>query len=861
LASIPPAPRPDNVTPEPTPPASPPVPEAPEEGPGEDAKLTFGEWFKKNRFYLIALALLAGLLYWKFGLTGTWNLVLAGLGLGFVIFIHELGHFAVAKWCDVHVETFSVGFGPALPGCQFKWGETVYKLALFPLGGYVKMLGEGDDEGGENNPRSYKNKKVRQRMAIISAGVIMNVILAAVCFTVAFTLGKERKAGVFGMIDSGKEAWRKGIPAGAKLKQVGSRVGTPKRPVYFDDLLRAVLATADGEQLKITYEVYEPLGSPDAKPSEYTALVTPPTEESAFGKRPMIGVSWAPSLKLMPEKARATLHRPYPPKSAAAAARAATPELHRGAVVLASSDPNAPAEWMNFDPPVEFGSGDEFALAQRFQELTDRPLKLRVRRGAEVKDVEVPLASFDFGDRIVAMTNPEKGYEVDPLPPDPRQPGSGELDYFAYRRRLQLLAGQFAVIRVERANHTTQDLLVPPAYHATLGVRMGLGPVLARREGSKAVEAGVEEKDLLQEVVLADAATGERRQFVLSRGDSDPADQVVGGLGAARLRSAPLLVDPLRLPDELRAWAHGREKVMVTLTVLRTDNGKERAPKTLPPVEWDKRWEFDNEQPLAATSPLAIPELGLAFRVETRVEEGPPAGDGLREGDVIKGFSVKGYKFEADGSVADLEQEDKKTLEADQWAWAFSILQQHKVRELKLTVERKDGTHEVAVMPEPDRSWPLVERGLGPVYLQDQTVVQKADGVGDAVWMGADETVGIILDVYYTIRGILTGRISMTNMGGPVTIGVVAYQHAGTSFVELIFFLGMISANLAVINFLPVPFLDGGHMMFLTYEGLRGKPAPETVQLILTYAGIIMLLLLMGTVIVMDVLKVRMFFF
>src|SRR6478672_5312238 len=86
-------------------------------------------------------------------------MAIVAVGLGLVIFIHELGHFLAAKWCDVHVETFSIGFGPALPGCSYKWGETTYKLALFPLGGYVKMIGEGGENDEEDtDPRSYKNK-------------------------------------------------------------------------------------------------------------------------------------------------------------------------------------------------------------------------------------------------------------------------------------------------------------------------------------------------------------------------------------------------------------------------------------------------------------------------------------------------------------------------------------------------------------------------------------------------------------------------------------------------------------------------------------------------------------------------------
>ncbi|HXT59955.1 MAG TPA: site-2 protease family protein, partial [Pirellulales bacterium] len=68
------------------------------------------------------------------------------LGIGMVIFVHELGHFAVAKWCGVKCEKFYLGFdigGWKL--CKFRWGETEYGIGILPLGGYVKMLGQEDN--------------------------------------------------------------------------------------------------------------------------------------------------------------------------------------------------------------------------------------------------------------------------------------------------------------------------------------------------------------------------------------------------------------------------------------------------------------------------------------------------------------------------------------------------------------------------------------------------------------------------------------------------------------------------------------------------------------------------------------------
>ena len=88
------------------------------------------------------------------------------IGIGLVIFFHELGHFAVAKWCDVFVERFSIGFGPIL--WSRKYGETEYALSAIPFGGYVKMLGQDDMDPSQltseeiaKDPRSYSAKSGR----------------------------------------------------------------------------------------------------------------------------------------------------------------------------------------------------------------------------------------------------------------------------------------------------------------------------------------------------------------------------------------------------------------------------------------------------------------------------------------------------------------------------------------------------------------------------------------------------------------------------------------------------------------------------------------------------------------------------
>lgn len=112
--------------------------------------------------------------------------------LGVLIFVHELGHFATAKWVDIEVPRFSIGLGPKMFG--FTRGETEYVVAWLPLGGYVRMAGMDDMEaleGGEHDAseakssgRDFESKSLPARALVISAGVIMNVLFAWLLFSI-----------------------------------------------------------------------------------------------------------------------------------------------------------------------------------------------------------------------------------------------------------------------------------------------------------------------------------------------------------------------------------------------------------------------------------------------------------------------------------------------------------------------------------------------------------------------------------------------------------------------------------------------------------------------------------------------------
>jgi regulator of sigma E protease len=859
LASSSDSQRPDHVTPQPAaeplrrPKAAPPEP--------DDAQLSPGAWLMRNGAYLVLAALALVALYRYFGLSGLASLLLVAVGLGLVIFVHELGHFMVAKWCDVYVQTFSIGFGPALPGCLFKYGETAYKIAVFPLGGYVQMLGEGTEtEEDENNPRSYKNKPVGQRMMIISAGVIMNVLLALVCFVIVFMAhGKSQPAGEIGPVEPGNRAWEKGIPSGAVVNRIGNVAATPSQPLYFSDVRAAVMDSSKGQQITIGYEVYKPgpgtaEGSPQYEVVKREVLVEPRKEDR--DPVPMIGV-WFPDTVQVATK-DAGRDRPIPTykDSAAAAARRAFP-WHAGDIVLATTDPDHPEQLADM-PPLQADDpkseqAHTFELARRWQALAGQSMTLRIRRqGGKTEDVATEPALFQWGDVIVGTTDPDHPNQVTPLPPDPRNPtkvdGQQLGDYFEFRRREQRLAGQFMTFRVRRASkgHEEEELIVPPAYHRTLGTRMRMGKVAGIREGSAAALAAVQKGDILKEVVLSREGHKDDKLHVA----------ISEGVPGARV------VDPVRLPDELRRWAnaHLKEKgdvVRAEMTVVRHNPqpGKELVTVTLAPVDWDPSWQFDREEPRGLSAPLAIPELGLAYQVDSFVEDvlpGSPADKaGLQKKDVVKAVRLK--ELASPPKDGPWLPKDAKDQALDQWPRLFLLLQEADFPDVTLRVERGGQTNEIALQTVPDPTWPQDSRGL---LLMPDLRLQKADSLGEAIKLGMYDTGTYILEVYNNLRGMLTGRISAENIGGPITIGTTAYQFAQLGVWEFLFFMGVISINLAVINFLPIPFLDGGHMVFLLYEKVRGRPATEHVQAIATYAGLLFLLLVMVCVFYLDIKRV-----
>jgi len=149
--------------------------------------------------------------------------VIAMLVLGLLVFLHEGGHFLVARWSGVRILRFSIGFGPRLFGWQR--GETEYAVSLLPLGGYVKMAGEQREEHSED-PRAFLAQPVGVRARIVAAGPFVNVLVSMAALWIALVTGYPELLPTVGrVIDE--------MPAHAAGLQVGDRIlavnGTPVR--------------------------------------------------------------------------------------------------------------------------------------------------------------------------------------------------------------------------------------------------------------------------------------------------------------------------------------------------------------------------------------------------------------------------------------------------------------------------------------------------------------------------------------------------------------------------------------------------------------------------------------------------------
>ncbi|UCG56978.1 MAG: site-2 protease family protein [Phycisphaerales bacterium] len=679
----------------------------------------------KSKSYLIhsRLALLviiaAAIVYFVGGhIRMSWNIFLAVMGFSAVVFIHECGHFFVAKVSKVKVQTFSVFLPPVLLGVRrtengFRFrilprffpkeddpegdgllsftvgkggpaGETEYRIGLIPVAGYVKMLGQ-EDVGADKqvtDPRSFGNKPTGIRMAVIAAGVTFNVIAAVVLMMAVYLIGINRLPAVVGGVVRNSPAARAGLKAGDEIIEIAGK----SDDLDYGNILMAAALSDKGEPVPLRVR------REDGSEQEY-ALV-------------------AEQMAGMPVRVFG-FYRPF------------------GLTIAAVEEADALREKTGLIAGDRVTAVDGQAV-QTHWELEDK-----------IRNSFVPAAT------LVAERTTE----------------AGDTELVEARVPLDLVHADGGIESESDLNHICS--IVPRlriTAVATGGISGGTGP---------------------------DTSEPRKDDVILAVGD---------------------VQNPTY--KEMREVTEAHEGKELALTVLRKDDAGIEEALTVTVVP--KRMASDDRVLIGIGIALDAKHPVVA---KTIAAEGGPEPLAIPRGATITavaGVEVSDFY----DCIREIRRHPGESITID---WRLD----------------KDISGEVSLDVREEEGFITARSAVAEfVPFEFMQKLYKADGPLDALVMGSKKSVWFIVQTYATLKQLFARSVSLDAMSGPVGIATMTYKAVEHSFVSFLYLLAFISANLAVINFLPIPVVDGGVFVLLIVEKIKRGPVSIRVQEAISYAGL-----------------------
>ncbi|MEM9418441.1 MAG: site-2 protease family protein [Planctomycetota bacterium] len=672
------------------------------------------------------------------------------LGFGFLIFVHELGHFAVAKWVGIRATQFAIGFGNAIVsyrkgigirmgGTEKEYitraldalkeegksvdgldehkrnqmimekadelglGETEYRWNTLPLGGYVKMLGQEDMDPSaqSDDPRSFNRKSIGARAAVISAGVVMNLIFGLIFFIICFQMGVKFPAAVVGGVELDKPAdityaeGHDGDPAYRGLEPGDIITHINGKPIT--DMAEVRIATALGKGGKPVEMTVDREGESGPLTFNITAVASEKNEG-------LLSAGIAPAETLTLGESRS---------------------LDRAGE--AAVTPGSVFEGIGLKPGM-------VVAAVNGQAVENYGQYYRAFRGLDSPNVEI-----GFG---ASAGNAEVSAETVARP---------------------------SLIRTKVGDVPMRHLL-------------GLRPVTSLPtvvEGKPAAKAGVQFGDLLARLGSV----------------SWPAIEDISGV----VKAAD--------GEELEIAVQRDGKLM--------DLGQVKPRRNLIGVGLNPATDL----PLVAS---AIP--GSAF--DRAASDRPlPPGSRLMAVNDREITNWTEFQHAVSDSVRDAETTANLKI-----TFGINLGDQQTTETYDLTLTEA----ELSTLQD-ELAW-LPPGGFG---LEPLMTTVKANSPIEATTIGIDKTGQFIQQTYITLLRLIQGTIGLDNLRGPVGIVDEGAKVAAQGMAYYLFFLGLISINLAVLNFLPIPIVDGGLMVFLLIEKIKGSPASPKVQTAVALVGLV----------------------